>query len=449
MSPKIDYTEDIRFFREAVSSSITPLLQQLEKELIRISSIAPMCHEQVAIKLFGKEHYKDPRFVDYIKADAAQWLQLVDVFLKFLSKEPSNSYMIQTESRLGQFRRREEQRATELKGVISDISGFLHNIQGGFILDASIEYAKQKKCVPDDDKKLPSREDIVPYLDKILQTDVILGDRIITSISKQLGPQFRDYLLRHDLAEAEACLPAKGTNMRLVSLEVAALQSGLASCLQVYLALNKSIEVCKRIDENYYIKEFNAKAALPEFPSTSYDAATIKLEQSQDQWSKEEYLVIQGREQKEYTFLYTEPQNGEYFPGLRRNCWYAGIIEGIASELISRECIAEQDKDRFMYLFFGYGAMTKLEGRLYWKDKYDSRKKDGTVRHPSELYYLLEKLYCNRSVFNPSFVSKHLEFSPKTEALINDTLSKGNLQQMAQRCNQSFQKCVDQIIDSQ
>ena len=450
MNSKTDFAEDIRLFREAVTSSIIPLSQQLEKELARISVISPRCHEKVAIELFGKKHYKDPHFFDYIKADGGQWISIIEQFCKIITKDNSPSYFPETESRLSQFRWREQQRSNELNGVISSISGFLPKIKDGFVLEASFNYAQRRKHITDGDDNLPLREDIVPFLSMIQQTDVILGDRIITHISQLVGPQFRDYLLTNNNAEAEGCLPVNDSKIRPILIEVAALQSGLSIFPQVLSAVKKSLGVCRRIDENFFLNErFNAKAALPDFPSTSYDDVRSNLEQCQEQWTKEEYLAILGKEKKDYTFQYKEPQNGEYFPGLKESCWYTEIIHGIASAVSSCECIDEQDEALFMFLFFGFGDAPKQVSRLYWKDQYDSRKKDGTVRHPSELYYLLDKLYSDRSVFSPEYVLGHLEFSAKTESFINDILSKGRIQQMAQRCNQGFQKTIDQIIENQ
>lgn len=450
MSSKTDLAEDIRYYREAVSNSITPLLQQLGEELKRISSLPPGCHEKVAIALFGKKHYKDPRLFDYLKADADQWLRIVNDFLKILAKDDSPSYYPQTESRLVQYRRREELRAKELKDIISSISAFLPKIQEGFILESSFNYAQRKKCTTDGDDNLPFREDIVPFLCVIQQTDVILGDRIITHISKMVGPQFRDYLLTNNKAEAERCLPANYAKIRPILIEVAALQSGLSLCPQVYSALKKSIEVCGRIDDNYFIKEFNAKAELPDFPSTLYDDVRSELEKSQDQWTKEEYLAILGKEKKDHTFQYTEPQNKEYFPGLMEKYWYADIIRGIAKAVSSCECIDEQDEALFMYLFFGYGSIPSTQNRLYWKDQYDARKKDGTVRHPSELYYLLATLYKDvKKTFTLEFIEQHLEFSDKTMFLIKEIVPQGKLPQLAQRCNKQFRETIDAILNCQ
>lgn len=450
MRTKTYFAEDIRFFREAVSSSIAPLLQQLEKELARISSLSPKCHEKVAIELFGKKHYKDPRFIDYLIADRDQLLKTVRIVFKLLSKDNSPSFEPPTESRISQFRRREKQRASELKYVVSSISDFLIKIQSGFVLEASFNYAQKKHRMMDGDDNIPSREDIVPFLRMIQQTDVILGDRIITSISKMVSPQFRDYLLASNYTEAEGCLPENATKIRPILFEVAALQSGLSMCLQISPALKRSIEVCRRIDENYFINDsFNAKAALPDLTNTSYDDVRDHLEQCKNQWSKEEYLAILGKEKQDYTFQYKEPQNGEYFPGFKKNFWYADIVEGIASAVSSCECIDEEDEALFMYVFFGYGDASKLGSRLYWKDQYDSRKKDGTVRHPSELYYLLDKLYSDKSKFTSSFVDRFIDFSDKTRASVNNTLSNGRIQQMAQRCNSGFKKIIDQIIDKQ
>ncbi len=451
MSHNNDNTEDILFFREAVSSSIKPLLQNLIKEADRISSLAPKCDEEVAKYLFGEKHYKDPRWIDYFKADWAFYLEPLRMLLGILSKEDPG-FIPPPESRIDNAHKKRDKHSVELEVVLKHVRYIIKQVQEGFVLESTLEYACWRKSQENgaDEYAYLSRDELMSFLIGIQSVDTILADRFIAAISKKVGPSFRDFMMIKDYVGAEECIPSNPSKYSPIAHDVSAFQAGIAGCEQIYIALNKCIATCKKIDNKYYLKNFDASRDLPNIHVTSFDALQERLEHERSSFSQEEYLAITGDIAAGHSFHYEEPTGHEYFPGFKEKYWEVSIIKNLATAVSSYECIDEQDESLFMYLFFGYGSIPSTHNKLYWKDQFDARKKDGTVRHPSELYYLLSTLYQNcKNTFTLEFLTEHLEFSNKTLHLIEEIVPKGKLPQLAQRCNSKFKDSIDTILNFQ
>lgn len=123
-------------------------------------------------------------------------------------------------------------------------------------------------------------------------------------------------------------------------------------------------------------------------------------------------------------YVYTEPSNGEYFPRLRKEYQREDIAKGIADVIIKHGLIPANERDLFLYRFFAYGPAPKPDARVHWKDHV---KNNNEIGQPTELNYVLNKLYEGAKHIPLEYIKRLLALSTKTLDLIAQ--KPGELQQ--------------------
>ena len=76
------FSDDIRVFRNMVERSLSPKLYKLDKELNRLRALPDKCLEELAIKVYGKRHYKNPGFWGNLKAHGWDIIEGLDKLIK-------------------------------------------------------------------------------------------------------------------------------------------------------------------------------------------------------------------------------------------------------------------------------------------------------------------------------------------------------------------------------
>ncbi len=267
-----DFSEDIRVFRNMVQRSLSPKLYLLDKQLTRLRALPDKCDEEFAIKLFGKKHYKDPRAWEYIKAEKWDLIRLLAEFLSMFNKDGTPS-LPDTDRKLYITSKCEERDAhrAELAQVTQDVTAFSERVRRDFVLDATLKYAEKKKFYALLDEKmcesdavhLLSKSETHRFLLSIAEMEPPQKEAILESLSEYAGFSIREAVLAHDTDVVESYLTKLGDRYFPFVSEVSSLVYGLQDANTVYSTIEKCLEVCKSISTKYYIKSYNAAAALP------------------------------------------------------------------------------------------------------------------------------------------------------------------------------------------
>lgn len=137
---------------------------------------------------------------------------------------------------------------------------------------------------------------------------------------------------------------------------------------------------------------------------------------------------------------YVEPQNGEYFPGLKERYQVSAIAKGVADIVIKYKLILNDERQLFLYKFFGYGHCAPGQ-KVHWNDH---SKADGGVGHPTELYYLLWRLFAGGIHFSTKLVTSIVAVTPETRELIAGAEDK--IAQLGKRAPTGFRQELNEVL---
>lgn len=468
MSSCTDYSESISFFRSAVDHSVSPRLYSLKKELSRLNALPDKCEEEFRISLFGKNHYKDPRVIDYLKASKWDIAKLLAEFgAIILGQDPVPTFGAQDKTFIERKLDRARCRAKELVQVKNTITSFTEQIQSTFVLNATLDYAGKRKVLAiseSGEKEILSPEQVVSALSEFMSIDASIGEAILIHFCEQLLVPLKT----GDLSAAEQAVLSFGIEQRTsFSDEITALKSGLQGCGRVLKAMDTCISVSKSIDPKYYLQNGNDKKDLPEellsfFPITRSELEE-RLVRERGLFSDNEYLSICGErisesndEVHQSRNEYSEPEAdyNEYIVGLKDELKDLNTINKIADVVVIHGYIKEADKPSFVFRLSGNSKPKRLsviKWRATLKGGPGSKSKANPgFREPNEFYYLLHYMYKGKAAENFDKLSRFFIFDSSIVAQIKTTLSsdKNGAGQKGPSAPPEFQRDLNKICPS-
>lgn len=211
----------------------------------------------------------------------------------------------------------------------------------------------------------------------------------------------------------------------------------LQKCLRVSNSVSKDIFTAANYQRFAELHtEFGVGDALWHLPHGDDDALLSPFESANEVAARfatvtgpiREVLkpFMQGLPKREpVQYVYTEPSNGEYFPWLRKEYQREDIAKGIADVVIKYGLIPANERELFLYRFFGYGPAPQHGEKVHWAEH--KNKIDDSIGHPTELNFVLDHLYIGAKHISLEDKERILELSDKTRTLI--TQEAGQLQQ--------------------
>lgn len=306
----MDFSDDIRVFRNMVERSLSPKLYLLDNELNRLRSLPDKCLEEFAIKIYGKRHYKNPGFWGNLKAHGLDIIEGLDKFFKLIQGDnlPYDWYDEKShyQQRIEEAKAHEE----ELKQITKEVTDFCDRVRRNFVLDSTLKYSERKqfyallddKMYGSDAIHLLSKNDMLRFLLSIAEMEAPQKEAILESLSKCAGFSFRDAVLANDVTAIESYFEKLNDRYYPFAFEVSSLAYGLQDTNTIYFTIEKILEVCRRITPKYYIKFENAVKALPANLNTLCPDLNISLQQRLSLFTPEEVDAIQGVEEKDKAF---------------------------------------------------------------------------------------------------------------------------------------------------
>lgn len=447
----MDYSEDIKQFREAVNNAVAPRILALRKECDRLDSVRAKGLDE-----YYKKHWALPvacTFMDFIKLVA----QITNP--RQQTSNPNQAGFLQMElDRL-------QARQKEINDILDKVSSFCSRVDNCFVQDTTISYASYLKIEGVDNGMTPNSA--ISFLVSLIEADKLIGEDIVKLISKRYDiKELQSMLAAKQYHAAEISLSLSHNGYKTIAKDLSSIAFALNGKAEILQSLDACKNICAKINNKYFLRFSGLSSRIPagindcfilEGQKDYREFLNQAIELAPGRFTKTEIACILGHEPDEMIASkdekhakqpkYVEPQGdySEFFSGLKDELKDLSKLNEIIRILIEFDCVDECDSKVLLYRLCGNQRPAKLYP-IKWKSKKSKaiRKfnRESDIRHPNELYYLIRHMY--NYIFPKDKVLIFFSFDDVTLSRINEAFLKkdSSITQQSQSAPTAFQEAL-------